>query len=806
MNESSTNSYLGIAGKHAPRIVLAVDESGEIIGCNLLAEKTIAESTVLLGQNISDILLLPDIEKNEALVDYYNRKIELIEKQFRSYTKFKNDNNKIVDVSLKKIDDPKKTYFLFYLESRVGIQVLSETALHQVADLVSGSDTENYFKHLVRDVSLTLSVDYALIGVLIDHGTAKIQTLAAFVNGAHVENFSYDLDHTPCKQVINGTYRCYEENAKELFPQDEMLTDLKMDGYAGIALYNTDKSSSGILAIGDRKPIVNPSVVESVLKIFSVRAASELERINITKEKTAAQKTLVSTEQRYKSIFNSAVNGFILWNTNREIIDINPAIWEAHGCTKEQYNKIGFFGFVHEDSKSLFDLINDCVENGKQFRTEIKQTRIDGSEFFSEMRGVPVKYDDQPLYLTVSVNLSEQKKSEEERIRLETQLRQAQKMESIGHLSGGIAHDFNNMLTGIVGNIDLALNRVETHGDEKIFKYLSRAKRSSMRARDLVQQLLTFSRGQKGEKAQLAFTPLIKECVKLIESTLPSSVFLNTSFSPNTLSVLCDPVQIEQVLMNLCINARDAMKSNGKLLIEVGSEQLKGEVCSSCKQTLDDNYATISVSDSGCGMPRVIVDRIFEPFFTTKEVGKGTGMGLSTVHGIMHEANGHILVDSVLDQGTTFKVLFPVTNSNKNDEVLNLAGENIAVAESARLSGRILVVDDDEDVCDYLNDLFENMGLAVDTNTNPIDARDYFINHNNYYALVITDQTMPNLKGVDLAKALRKHQPNIPIILHTGYADPELESQVLELGINELIKKPTDAKTLTNLVEKILKA
>ena len=805
MTSNYGDHYLGICGVHAPRVVVAIDLKGVIVECNLLAEKFLGNREELIGQSVNKFISFPEINEDEHLIDYYERKSDIVSKQFRSYAKFKNSESKIVDISLKKITELNEDYFIAYLESRVGIQVLSETALHQVADLVTGTDPQNYFDQLVRDVSLTLNVDYALIGVFIDDDVPHIDTLAAFVNGKHVDNFSYDLDHTPCKKVLQrGSFHCYESDVKNTFPKDQMLTDLNMQGYAGIALHNSDQSLSGLLVIGHKHEIDNRSVVESVLKIFSVRAAHEIERISITKQKTAAERTLISTEERYKAIFNSAVNGFVLWTPEKEIIDINPAIWEAHGCTKEQYLNIGFFKFIHDESKPLFDLINNCIAHGKQFRVEIKQVRIDGSEFINEVRGVPVEFNNQPLYLTVSVNLTEQKKSEEEKVKLETQLRQAQKMESIGHLSGGIAHDFNNMLTGILGNVDLAISRVDAHGDEKTEKYLNRAKRSSVRARDLIQQLLTFSRGQKGEKTQLAFTPLIKECVKLLESTLPSSITLNTNFNINVPSVMCDPVQIEQVLMNLCINARDAMQGNGDLTIEVTSEKIKDDVCASCKQTLNDHYAVILVKDSGCGMPRVVIDRIFEPFFTTKEVGKGTGMGLSTVHGIVHESKGHILVNSVIDEGTTFKILYPIADHAIQDSAVDLTDGSSLSSGKTLLSGRILVIDDEEDVCDYLNDLFESLGLNVETRTNPIDARNEFLNGNGQFDLIITDQTMPNLKGIELAKEIRLHQPTIPIILHTGYADKALEAQASELGINELVKKPCDAKTLTDHVKRIL--
>ena len=800
MKTKQSNNILGISGKHAPRIVLAVNTEGSIIDCNLVAEKFLGNRDNLLDQSVTNFISLPEYIEGEKLSEYYDRKYEYLSKQFRSFAKFKNGSSKIVDIYLVKITEEHEPYFIAYLESRVGIQVLSDTALHQVADLVVNPESHGYFGNLVRNVALTLSVDCAIIGSVNDDRSC-VSTLSAFLDGKHIDNFTYDLDNTPCKYVIEGSFHCFETETQKMFPNDKMFTELNIDGYAGIPLLNSDQTSSGILLVANRKSLENPSVVESVLKIFSIRAASELERIKFTEEKEYAEQKVQDTEERYKIIFNSAVNGFILWNSKSEIIDTNPAIWEAHGCTKEQYNKIGFFKFIHPDSRNLGEFIRSCINHGKKFRTELKQTRIDGSEFSCEVQGVPVVFHNEPHYLTLSVDLTEQKKAEESRVNLETQLRQAQKMESIGQLSGGIAHDFNNILTSIAGNLDLAINRNEVLKDEKSFKYLNRAKRSSVRARDLVQQLLTFSRGQKGEKSKLLLTPLMEECITLLKSILPSSLILNTSFSNEELTTFGNPVQFEQVLMNLCINAKDAMDDHGNLSITIYSDNYKDFICSSCKQKLDSKYAVIAISDTGCGISKNVQERMFEPFFSTKAVGKGTGMGLSTVHGIVHESNGHILVESTVNKGTTFKILLPLINTQQaevNSETLQ--SEILNTNKASSLSGRVLVVDDEEDVCNFLNDLLENLGLEVVTKSNPLDARDLILDDNNHFDLVITDQTMPNLEGIKLAKEIRQEQPNIPIILHTGYADELLEKQVSELGIDRLIKKPADINVLSELV------
>ena len=248
---------------------------------------------------------------------------------------------------------------------------------------------------------------------------------------------------------------------------------------------------------------------------------------------------------------------------------------------------------------------------------------------------------------------------ERERARLEAQLRQAQKMEAIGHLTGGIAHDFNNLLTSIMGYVTLAAERSADGRDDKLASYLEQAHLACGRARDLIQQMLTFSRSRRGEPRPLALAPLIRESVKLLRSSLPATVALGTDLDDDAPPVLLDPVQLEQVLMNLAINARDAMRSSGEIRVAMRFVGRVAEVCTSCRKNVEGDMVELSVSDNGPGIAADVQERMFEPFFTTKDIGQGSGMGLSTVHGIVHEHGGHVVVEKRAGRRRTLSCAAP---------------------------------------------------------------------------------------------------------------------------------------------------
>ncbi len=391
---------------------------------------------------------------------------------------------------------------------------------------------------------------------------------------------------------------------------------------------------------------------------------------------------------------------------------------------------------------------------------------------------------------------------------LQKQLQQTQKMEAIGQLTGGIAHDFNNMLASILGYTGLTKRHAVQYNDETITGYLGQITRAGERARDLVQQLLAFSRGDVGGLQVLKPEPLAKEAIAMLVSLIPSSINLNLKIRNNNLKhyIEVDPVQFNQSLMNLVINSKDAIADQtGK--IDVALEFLpavKG-VCDSCHTSFSGKFVKLTVSDSGTGISKDILDRIFDPFFTTKEVGKGSGMGLSMLHGIVHGSGGHIVIKSKnarTKKGTVIQVYFPEVKSNNIEE--QAGTYKVEKSENKNIGKMILVIDDESLITNYLTDLLSHEGYKVISFNDSVKGLNYFKENKKEIDIIITDQTMPELTGLELAKSILKIGYEIPIILCSGYSDFANDPVNTNNGIDVFLDKPFDDDLLLQHIYRLL--
>jgi PAS domain S-box-containing protein len=517
-------------------------------------------------------------------------------------------------------------------------------------------------------------------------------------------------------------------------------------------------------------------------------------------ERRETMEALQSSEEQYRAVFNASTDALVLWNSDLRRVDINPAYERMYGFTREEVLSEDYPSHLPPESiEERKDVIRRTLA-GENCHVELESVDKDGRRFHIEVDTTPIRYRGEPHVLSVVRDITERKLAEEERGRLEAQLRQAQKMEAIGHLTGGIAHDFNNILTSILGYIVLGAERQGELGDAKLGKYLDQAQRAAQRARDLIQQMLTFSRGQRGERRALSLAPLVKESVKLLRSSLSATVELETDLADGVPPVMSDPVQLEQVLLNLCINARDAMSGTGAIRVAVRQVDSLDAVCASCRQKVTGHHVELSVSDTGAGIAPEVLDRMFEPFFTTKEVGRGSGMGLAMVHGIVHDHGGHIVVDTGPGHGTTFRLRFAPAEAGRPAVGATAAREPVPSRPRPHLAGRILVVDDEEMVGDFMAEMLANWGLDVTVKRSPTEAEVWFAHDPSRIDLVITDQTMPRLTGIALAQRLTGVRPDMPVILYTGYSDAVTDEAMARSGVVALLKKPVDTDKLLALL------
>ncbi len=396
-----------------------------------------------------------------------------------------------------------------------------------------------------------------------------------------------------------------------------------------------------------------------------------------------------------------------------------------------------------------------------------------------------------------------------ERLQIQKQLQQSQKMEAIGQLTAGIAHDFNNMLASILGFTRLAQRRIMNEDQPKLSEYLGEVTLAGNRARDLVRQLLDFSRAHAGLAEPVNVVPLIKEITKLFQSTLPANIQLHYKVEENMPNILMDQVQLHQILLNMIVNARDAITEHGQINIQTqtvsyaAKENMQHKVCDACNHAIEPGrYVEISIRDSGSGIELDTMNQIFEPFFTTKEVGKGTGLGLSTVLGIMHQHKGHIVVHSEPGCGSTFKLIFPADDSGLLDD-----GDDdfeTSLMPESLYQYHILVVDDERALALLMGEILNGFGAEAVIMTDSQEALDLFRDKPDSFDLVITDQTMPKLTGKEIAVEMLKVRPELPIILCSGYSGELDEEEIKALGVRGFLGKPLHAGKLIDMLTVLL--
>jgi PAS domain S-box-containing protein len=392
-------------------------------------------------------------------------------------------------------------------------------------------------------------------------------------------------------------------------------------------------------------------------------------------------------------------------------------------------------------------------------------------------------------------NMTRYKQAEEEKVKLESQLRQAQKMEAIGTLAGGIAHDFNNILSPIIMYTEITL-RAST--DENLRPYLEQVLKSSRRASDLVKQILSISRQTEQKRILMQLGPVVKESLKLLRASFPSTIEIRQDITAEGDWILADPTEIYQVVMNLCTNAAHAMADrDGILAVSLDTVDLEEELPAYANNIKPGAYVRLAIHDTGYGMSPKVIERIFEPYFTTKEVGQGTGLGLALVHSIVQTSNGGITISSEPGQGSTFSVYLPKIEEEEDSEVEVL--QPIAAGK-----GRLLLVDDEVDIVNAAKIILEQSGYEVVTFTNSLEAWEIFQAESDKFDLIISDLTMPRMTGLELAKKILTIRPQMPIIICTGFSESITSEKAKELGIREVILKPIIPQHLTETIGQIL--
>ncbi len=568
-------------------------------------------------------------------------------------------------------------------------------------------------------------------------------------------------------------------------------------------------------------PIVYENESFGVLSVENTRSTNRLAQSEISLLMGVASQTAISinnalsfqktieSERRYRLLADNISD--VIWTIDPKTAKFtyaSPSVERMQGFTPAELMALDLSDIFTPESYKLGaeiiaeELARQTREGIEPYRSrtlELEQYRKDGSSMWVEVTANFLRNPAGDLVgiLGASRDISERKQAETEKQNLESRLQQAHKMEAIGTLAGGIAHDFNNILSAVLGFTEMALQ--DSSGNELVQSSLREVLTAGNRAKDLVKQILTFSRQAEQELKPVQVGLIIKEALKLLRASLPSTIEIKQNIKSHS-ATLADPTQIHQVLMNLCTNAHHAMQATGGILtVSLEDVSIDSEYEARKLELLPGDFLRLKVSDNGKGMPAAVKARIFEPFFTTKERDKGTGMGLAVVHGIVKGHGGAIAVNSQPEKRTTFDIYLPIIQIS----------ETFAVTASADLPAgneRILFVDDEKALVDLARKMMERLGYAVTGRTSSIEALELFKAKSEKFDLVITDMTMPNLTGDKLAREIISIRPDIPIILCTGFSEKINEDKARAMGLREFMLKPLVMAELSKAIRNALDA
>ncbi len=557
-------------------------------------------------------------------------------------------------------------------------------------------------------------------------------------------------------------------------------------------------SGMSIIIHGVDGPFGVLGVYTSKRRVFSKDDANFLQSVANILSETIERESAQAQTRLQTSALKAAADGVVITDRKGDILWVNPAYTCLTGYgLDEVLGKNPRIVKSGKQDQAFYKRLWDTILSGKTWHEELWNKRKDGSLYLEEESITPVLGQDGEIGHFIAI-----KRDVSERRQLQRQLQQSQKMESIGQLTGGIAHDFNNMLTSIMGYTELAREEAGQDDYDQIEFYLSEVYKSGKRACDLVAQMVAFSRGGEGKLEPHVLSALIKESSKMLGVIMQTGIKVDLQLD-DELTVMTDPAQLQQVIVNLCINARDAMAGKGHLTIGLQRANSSVKQCRSCHKRVEGDWVELFVRDTGAGIQPEQLDRLFDPFYTTKEVGKGTGMGLSMVHGLMHDHGGHIVVETVPTEGATFTLLFPAIDAQA--DAVNMERSAKKASSNQILDGNILIVDDETSVGNFIGELLKSRGCQVNVQTDSRAALSKFKQDPEAFDLVVTDQIMPGLTGVELAQSLLEICPELPVVLCTGYSEHIGEARAKSFGISGYINKPIEADEFLGLVGSLLK-
>ncbi|MBI5504519.1 MAG: PAS domain S-box protein [Deltaproteobacteria bacterium] len=518
-------------------------------------------------------------------------------------------------------------------------------------------------------------------------------------------------------------------------------------------------------------------------------------------ERKRVEEALLDSEERYRSLFARAGDGIFLLTRDGKLAEVNDSYARMHGYGASEMLEMTLKDFTTPESLPRMNELIRRVLAGEHVTFEAEHLHRDGHVFQTEVSASPISSGGKSYALCFHRDITQRLRGEQVRAQLQAQLYQAHRLDALGTLASGIAHDFNNILGAIIGNAELA--RQDVGADHAALPSIEEIRKASIRAKELVRRILVFGRQQQQPRGVIALRPVAEEAVSLLRAVIPSGFELATAFAPGAPTVLGDPTDIHQVLVNLCTNAWQASEGQvGRIDIALDDVTLDAEATRANTDLQPGRYARLSVTDAGRGMDPDTVERIFEPFFTTKSVGEGTGLGLSVVHGIVMAHGGAITVESQPGAGTTVSIYFPAAQTPA-PQVVSATDASQAVS-AAPGDKHVLYVDDEEALVFLVTRTLERMGFRVSGYTRPAEALAAVRTDPAQFDLAITDLNMPGLSGLEVAHELLRLRPDLPVVLASGYVTDELRAEALAAGVRDVIYKPNTMEELGEVVQRLM--
>ncbi len=617
------------------------------------------------------------------------------------------------------------------------------------------------------------------------------------------------------QDAIDYLYKKWKYQDEKKYPHpDVVLLDYTLGDSDGIAVLKEIKGDYGDIPVIMVTGMRDESIAVESMKLgaydYIVKSTGYLDILPVTVKKAIEYKHNISKRRKaeaevrrqnefLKIVLESLTHPFYVIDANDYTIKIANNASNAGGLSDNlTCHELTHLSPIPCKDEEHICPLKEVKKTKKPATTEHVHYDKNGNARDVEVHCYPIFDNNGNVTEAIEycLDITERNKSEDEKKRLQAQLVQAQKMEAIGTLASGIAHDFNNILFPIMGYTEMTMAGVPSNSKEH--SHLEKVLIATDRAKELVMQIITFGNRSEQEKVPVNVQAVIKEVLKLLKVSLPTTIEIVQNIKSDCMEVIGNPVQIHQVMMNLCTNAYHAMREGGVLTVSL----TEIDILSDNENTIDDlkpgGYLLLSVNDTGHGIEPLIMDRMFEPYFTTKKTGEGSGLGLSVVHGIVKGYGGDITVSTETDKGTTFNVYLPLVDGTSRAQV-NATNDFLPRGDE-----RILIIDDDENIVEVLEQMLHDLGYHVTSKTSSVEALEAFRAHPDSFDLVITDMTMPKMTGDRLAKEIVDIRSDIPIILCSGYIELMTKEKAREIGIRDVVSKPLAIQDLFRIIRRAL--